>query len=81
MRPMNISMLNSLQGLRRDTGIRIEELDLGLHESPFVREDCGKFCRRLAAEFLDEARHGEAFDEFVQVSAESGEMVPSILRA
>jgi hypothetical protein len=63
------SMLNSLQGLRRDTGIRVVEFDLGLHESPFVCEDYGKFCRRLVTEVLDEARYGEAFDEFVQVSA------------
>jgi len=63
------SMLNSLQGLRRDTGIRVVEFDLGLHESPFVCEGYGKFCRRLVTEVLDEARYGEAFDEFVQVSA------------
>lgn len=28
-------MLNGLQGVRRDTGVRIEELDLGVHENPF----------------------------------------------
>ncbi|MGA2722705.1 MAG: hypothetical protein ABSG79_09865 [Bryobacteraceae bacterium] len=63
------SMLNSLQGLRRDTGIRVVEFDLGLHESPFVCEDYGKSSRRLVAGVLDEARYGEAFDQFVQVSA------------
>jgi pimeloyl-ACP methyl ester carboxylesterase len=63
------AMLNSLQGLRRDTGIRVVEFDLGLHESPFVCEDYGKSSRRLVVEVLDEARYGAAFDEFVQVSA------------
>jgi pimeloyl-ACP methyl ester carboxylesterase len=63
------AMLNSLQGLRRNTGIRVVEFDLGLHESPFVCEGYGKFGRRLVTEVLDEARYGEAFDEFVRVSA------------
>jgi pimeloyl-ACP methyl ester carboxylesterase len=63
------AMLNSLQGLQRDTGIRVVELALGLHESPFACEDYGKSCRRLVTEFLDEARYGEAFHEFVRISA------------
>jgi hypothetical protein len=63
------AMLNSLQGLQRDTGIRVVEFALGLHESPFVCEDYGNSCRRLVTEFLDEARYGEAFHEFVRVSA------------
>ncbi len=66
---VGMTMLDSLQGLRRDTGIQVVEFDLGLHESPFVCEGYGKFCRRLVTEVLDEARYGEAFDEFVQVSA------------
>jgi hypothetical protein len=64
------AMLNSLQGLRRDTGIRVAEFDLGLHESPFVSGDYANFSRRLVTEVLDEARYGEAFDEFVRISAE-----------
>ena len=60
-------MLNSLKGLRRDTGIEVVELNLGLHESPFVSGDYGKYCRRLITEVLDEERYGESFERFVQV--------------
>ncbi len=63
-------MMNSLQGLRRDTGIRVVEFALGLHESPFVCDDYGQSCRRLVTEFLDEARYGKAFGEFIRVSSE-----------
>jgi pimeloyl-ACP methyl ester carboxylesterase len=60
-------MLNSLQGLRRDTGIDVAELNLGLHESPFVSDGYGKSCRRLITEVLDEERYGESFERFVQI--------------
>jgi hypothetical protein len=61
------SIMNSLQGLRRDTGIRVVEFSLGLHESPFVSDDYGKYCRRLVTEVLDERRYGEIFDHFIEV--------------
>lgn len=61
------SMMNSLQGLRRDTGIRVVEFSLGLHESPFVCDDYGRYCRRLVTEVLDQGRYGEAFERFIQI--------------
>jgi len=60
------SMLNTLQGLRRDTGVRVSELDLGVHESPFVCPDYEQPHRRFITEFLDEARYGRAFEEFIE---------------
>lgn len=60
------SMLNTLQGLHRDTGVRVSELDLGVHESPFVCPDYQQPHRRFITEFLDEGLYGEAFAEFIK---------------
>lgn len=60
------SMLNILQGLRRDTGVRVSELELGVHESPFVCPDYKQPHRRFITEFLDEQRYGKAFSEFIE---------------
>jgi hypothetical protein len=61
------SMMNTLQGLRRDTGIEVVEFSLGLHESPFVSDNYGHQCRHFVTEVLDETRYGQSFDRFIQV--------------
>ncbi len=60
------SMLNTLQGLRRDTGVRVAEFELGVHESPFVCADYGQPYRRFITEFLDEEQYGQAFEDFIE---------------
>jgi hypothetical protein len=63
------SMLDTLQGLRRDTGLRVVELDLGLHENPFVDLRGNRLSRRGLTEFLDEYRFGTSFDRFIEAVA------------
>ncbi|HEV7373645.1 MAG TPA: DUF6051 family protein, partial [Pyrinomonadaceae bacterium] len=60
------AMLNTLQGLRRDTNVRVAEFELGVHESPFVCADYRQPDRRFVGEFLDEKRYGQAFDDFIE---------------
>jgi pimeloyl-ACP methyl ester carboxylesterase len=60
------AMLNTLQGLRRDTNVRVAECELGVHESPFVCADYRQPDRRFVSEFLDEARYGRTFDDFIE---------------
>jgi hypothetical protein len=63
------SVLDTLQGLHRDTGVRVVELDLGLHENPFVDLGGDRLSRRGLTEFLDEAQFGHAFRRFIDVVA------------
>ncbi len=63
------SMIDTLQGLRRDTGVRITELALGLHENPFVNLGGDRLSRRSLTEFLDEESFGESFDRFIEAAA------------
>lgn len=59
------AMLNTLQGLRRDTGVPVIELNLGIHENPFVCPDYEQPQRRFIMECLDEARYGTEFERFI----------------
>ena len=59
-------VLNLLQGLHRDTGVRVEELELGVHEHPFSCDSYGARDRRFVAEFLDEERYGAPFARFIE---------------
>jgi hypothetical protein len=61
------AMLNSLQGIRRDTGVRVEELPLGIHENPFASPDYNLRDRSLILDFLNVARYGREFESFVEI--------------
>jgi len=60
------AMLNSLQGVLRDTGVRVEELCLGVHENPFSCADYQQKERKFLTDFLDERLFGEAFQAFIE---------------
>lgn len=67
--PANV-MRATLQGLDRDTGVRVEQLALGVHEHPFVCPDYAQRDRRFVTEFVDEAVYGAQFERFVTLLAE-----------
>jgi predicted esterase len=60
------AMLNSLQGVLRDTGVRVEELQLGVHENPFSCADYQQKERKFLTDFLDESLFGSAFETFIE---------------
>ncbi len=60
------SMLNTLQGLNRDTGVEVAEFEMGAHESPFVCADHQEPARRFITEFLDQERYGAVFEKFIE---------------
>jgi pimeloyl-ACP methyl ester carboxylesterase len=60
------AMMNALQGIRRDTGVRVLELPLGIHENPFACPDYGQKERSMITEFLNEELFGKGFEEFIQ---------------
>lgn len=62
--PTNVT-LSTLQGLDRDTGVRVETLSLGVHEHPFVCPDYAQRDRRFVTEVLDEAVYGAGFERFI----------------
>lgn len=57
--------LNTLQGVRRDNGVRVVELELGAHESPFVCPTLDNSLRRSITEFIDVEAYGGQFGKFV----------------
>jgi hypothetical protein len=57
------AMLNTLQGLNRDTGVAVAEFAMGVHESPFVCHDYHQPARRFITEFLDQDRYGAVFQK------------------
>jgi hypothetical protein len=59
------AVFNTLKGKHRDTGVRVEELTLGVHEHPFVCGDYEQRDRRFVTEFLDEPAYGEGFAQFI----------------
>jgi len=63
------ALLDTFQGLRRDTGVRVEELDLGLHENPFVDLGGNLASRKGLIEFVDEERYGREFERFIAAVA------------
>jgi hypothetical protein len=64
------AMLNTLQGLHRDTGVRVQELALGVHENPFLCPDYRERDRRFVTEFLDLPRYGAGFERFIGAASE-----------
>lgn len=60
------AMMNALQGIRRDTGVRLLELPLGIHENPFACPDYHQRERAMITEFLDIDRYGREFEEFIR---------------
>ena len=63
------AMLNTLQGLHRDTGVRVEELSLGIHENPFGCAGYAERDRVAITEFLDLAQFGEGFERFITLAS------------
>lgn len=57
--------LNTLQGVRRDTGVPVIELELGAHESPFVCPSIDDSLRRAITEFIDVEAYGGQFEKFI----------------
>lgn len=62
-------VLNLLQGLHRDTGVRVEELDLGVHENPFSCPDYTQRDRKFVTGFLDVERYGPSFERFIDTTS------------
>ena len=63
-------VLNLLQGLHRDTGVRVEEMELGVHENPFSCPDYRQRDRKYVTEFLDLERYGPSFERFIDTTRE-----------
>lgn len=63
------AVFNTLQGLHRDTGVRVETLALGVHEHPFVCADYEQRDRRFITEFLDVPVLGQGFEQFIAHAA------------
>jgi hypothetical protein len=63
------AILNTLAGLHRDTGVRVEELSLGVHEHPFLCPDYDQRDRRFVTDFVDEPRYGAGFARFVDAAS------------
>jgi hypothetical protein len=63
------AVLNTLQGLHRDTGVRVQELVLGVHEHPFLCPDYAQRDRRFVTEFLDVPLYGPGFERFIQATS------------
>jgi hypothetical protein len=63
------AILNTLQGLHRDTGVRVQELSLGVHEHPFLCPDYTQRDRRFVTEFLDLPLHGDGFERFIEAAS------------
>lgn len=63
------AVLSTLQGLHRDTGVRVETLPLGIHEHPFVCPDYDQRDRRFISEYVDLEVYREGFERFVELAA------------
>ena len=63
------AVVNTLQGLNRDTGVRVETLPLGVHEHPFVCPDYAQRDRRFISEYVDLEVYGQGFERFVGLAA------------
>jgi pimeloyl-ACP methyl ester carboxylesterase len=66
------SMLNTLQGVKRDTGVPVREFELGVHENPFSVPSYQKEApsRKLITESIAPETYGSAFDRFIATVAE-----------
>jgi pimeloyl-ACP methyl ester carboxylesterase len=56
---------NTLQGVHRDIPIRVEELDLGIHENPFAIPAYDWRDRAVITEFLSVPDYGCSFERFI----------------
>lgn len=63
------AMLDTLQGLHRDTGVRVEELALGVHENPFACPDYEQRDRKFVVESLDVQLYGRSFERFIDATS------------
>lgn len=59
------AMLNALQGVKRDTGVRVESLDLGVHEQAFGCPDYNQRDCRFVTVTLDEQLYGDDYKQFI----------------
>lgn len=64
------AVFNTLTGKHRDTGVRVEELSLGVHEHPFVCMDYEQKDRRFVTEYVDLPALGEGFGRFIDFAAD-----------
>lgn len=62
------AVFNTLKGKHRDTGVRVEELTLGVHEHPFVCPDYAQKDRRFVTEYLDVPVLGGGFEKFIDAA-------------
>ncbi|MDX6383261.1 MAG: hypothetical protein QOK48_834 [Blastocatellia bacterium] len=72
------SMLNTLQGLNRDTGVEVAEFEMGVHESPFVCASHHEAPRRFITEFLDQDRYGAVFEQFIERAVKHFSVRPAL---
>ncbi len=63
------AVFNALQGIRRESGVRVEELPLGIHENPFVTSSYNPGDRTIITDSLNFAQFGGIFEEFIRISA------------
>ncbi len=61
-------MYNALQGIRRDIPVRIEELELGIHENPFASRNYETIDRSIITDFLNVEIYGGQFEKFIELS-------------
>lgn len=62
------AVLNTLCGVRRNNSASIIELDLGIHESPFVCPPTDQSLRRAITEPLSDELYGNLFENFISES-------------
>ncbi len=58
---------NTLQGIHRDIPIRVEEIDLGIHENPFAIPAYDWRDRAVMTEFLSIPIFGDGFERFIGI--------------
>jgi hypothetical protein len=63
------AVINTMLGLNRDTGVKVETLALGVHEHPFVCPDYAQRDRRFITEFLDVPVLGAGFEAFIAAAS------------
>jgi hypothetical protein len=59
-----------LQGDERDTGVRFEKLDLGIHEHPFAFSDYNQSESEFVLGTVNEEAYGDAFEQFMDLIIE-----------
>jgi hypothetical protein len=64
------AMLNALQGVERNTGVRVELLDLGIHENSFGCPDYNQRDSRFVTVTLDESLYGRPYKRFIDLIVE-----------